>query len=161
MKFVREKIAEIYGILNLISDKKTTAKGAYAISKNKRLIEVEVKSIQDAYTNRSIPEGVQEFEKERIETCKAFADKDEQGEAVVVNSKFAIHPDKMEEFNKAIAELAEKHSEALKEKERLEQELVDLLQEEVDLPLHKIKFTDLPDDISASQIDSLGELIED
>jgi predicted transcriptional regulator len=161
MKFTRETVAEIYGILNLISDKKTTAKGAYAISKNKRLIEVEVKSIQDAYSNRAIPQGVQDFEKERIETCKVFSDKDENGEAIIAGGKFAIPPEKIAEFNKEIEALAEKHKDALEEKEKLEKELADLLQGEVDLPLHKIKFTDLPDDVSARDIDTLGELIED
>jgi predicted transcriptional regulator len=161
MKFTREKVAQVYGVLSQLSEQKTTAKGAYAISKNKRLIESEVKSIQDAYSNRKIPEGVMKFEEERLEACKLFSNKDEAGEALVINSRFVIPPEKLEEFDKTISELSEKHAEALAEKDKLEKELADLLQEEIDLPLHKMKFTDIPDNVSASQLDILGEMIED
>jgi hypothetical protein len=161
MKFTRERIAQVYGILNQLSEQKTTAKGAYAISKNKRLIETEVKSIQDAYSNRKVPEDVSKFEQERIETCKAFADKDEAGEPIILNSRFIIPPEKLTEFDTAISGLSEKYKDALAEKEKLEQELLDLMQEEVDLSLHAIKVGDLPDEISASQIDILGEMVAD
>jgi hypothetical protein len=161
MKFTRERIAQVYGILNQLSEHKTTAKGAYAISKNKRLIETEVKSIQDAYSNRKVPEDVSKFEQERIETCRSFGDKNEAGEPIVLKGRFVIPPEKLTEFDTVISELSEKYKDALAEKEKLEQELMDLMQEEIDLSLHVIKVGDLPDEISASQIDILGEMVAD
>jgi len=160
MKFKREDLVQVWTVLNSIANEKTTAKGAYGIAKNKRLVESEIKSIEDAQKSQVTPEGVQEFDTERLKACNEFCDKDEDGKPKVMNNNFVMTENTVV-FNEKLAELQEEFKEGLEARSVLEEEFKVFLQEEVEVEIHTIKINDLPDNITATQIEALNDIVVD
>lgn len=163
MKMKRENVVGVFGVMNILSEEKTTAKGAYAIAKNKKIAEAEVKAIQEAQQKVTMPETFQEYEKKRIELCEEVSDKDENGNSIKINNgqQFAIPEERQEEFATKLAALREEYKEAIEAKDKVEKDFFDLLSEEVEIEFHRVKIDDLPNNITASQIEVLGDIILD
>jgi uncharacterized protein (DUF3084 family) len=163
MKFTRQNLIQAFHTLNGFSNLKTTAKGAYGIAKNKRLLKNEIYSIQEARNNIKLPEALEEYEKERIALCEELSDKNEDGTTVQATDNqgrpvFKI-VEKQKEFQKEMEELGEKYKEALDERQKLEDDFKAFMDEEVDLELHAIKLDDFPNDVSPQQVDALGDIL--
>ena len=161
MKFTRENLVQIWHVFNSLANEKTTAKGAYGIAKNKRIAEAEIKSIEDAQKNQKEPEGIAKFEKARIELCQELADKDEETGAPIMNGSNFAMSENAEEFATRFAELREEYKEALDERDKLSKEFEDFIKEEVEIDFHAIKVDDLPDSMTAMQLEALGDIIVD
>jgi len=161
MKTKRENVISVFGVMNVLSEEKTTAKGAYAIAKNKKIAEGEVKAIEEAQKNVIIPDKFKEYDEKRIKLCEELADKDKDGNPVKINNgqQFAISPESQEVFNEKLQSLREEYKEAIEEKDKVEKDFLDLLAEEVEVDFHKVKIDDLPDNVTASQIEALDEII--
>ena len=160
MKFTRENLVSIWGVLNGLAAEKTTAKGAYGIAKNKRIVDAEVKSIEDAQKNQKLPEGIEEFEAKRIDLCKKMADKDEEGNPLVVNNSFVLAENKAK-FDKKLEKLRKEYEVAITTRETQDKDFQDFLKEEIEVDFHAIKVDDLPDNVTAQQIGILDEIIVD
>ena len=161
MKITRENLVQLYGVLNALSEKEMKAKAAYGIAKNKLKAEPEIKSIQEAQQKIQPDARVLEFENKRIELCKEFATKDEEGEPVTIGPRFDIPVDAMEDFEKKIEEVKEEYKEALEEKEKNEEEWMELMKEEVEIDIHTIHIDFMPDTVTPQQLLLLGEIITD
>jgi len=159
MKFTRENLIKVWHALTVLSTEKTSAKGAYAIAKNKRLAETEVKSIEDAQKNQKEPEGLIDFENARINLCNELCDKDEETGAPVLNGKNFSMSENAEEFNKRLTELRFEHKEALDAQEKIIKDFEDFVKEEVEIAFHEIKVDQLPDSVTAEQIGALGDIV--
>lgn len=161
MKMKRENVINVFGIMNVLSEEKTTAKGAYGIAKNKKIAEAEVKAIQEAQQKVEMPEKFNEFDKKRIELCEEVADKDEDGKPIKINNgqQFSISQEKQEEFAEKLKALREEYKEAIEQKDKIEQDFIDLLSEEIEVEFHKVMIDDLPNNITANQIEALDEII--
>jgi hypothetical protein len=161
MKMKRENVLGVFGIMNVLAEEKTTAKGAYAIAKNKKIAETEVKALQEAQQKVTVPEKFQEYEEKRLDLCEEVADKDEEGKSIKINNgqQFAISPENQDIFNEKLKVLREEYKEAIEAKDKVEKDFFDLLAEEIEIDFHKVKIDDLPDNITASQIEALDEII--
>lgn len=160
MDFTRENLVQIWGVLSGLAQEKTTAKGAYCIAKNKRIVETEVKSIEEAQKNQKLPDGIGEFESKRITLCEEFCDKDEEGKNKVNDNSFVI-TERRFEFNEALSRLRDEYKEALDARVKQEEEFLSFLRETVDINFHVINVSDLPDNITAQQLEVLGDIIVD
>ena len=114
----------------------------YFVSKNGEIAKTEIKAINDA--------GYSEYEKDRVEVVKKFGDKDDKGE-LKTNENGTVNIKDIEGFNKEIEGLKEKHK-----------KLFEFLEEEVEIKLHQIKLSDMPDlPLGQADMDALLILIED
>lgn len=157
MKISREKLIQVWSVLSQLAQEKTTAKGAYGIAKNKRLLEDEIKSIEDAQKAIEYPAELEEFNTKRLVLCREYASKDEKGEPIVNNQAFVI-PDRTE-FDKELAALREEYKEPLDVRQKIDEDFHKFLIEETEISVHVIKLEDLPNGITAAQIELLGEII--
>jgi len=131
-------------------------KFAYALVKNKQKINQEFDFIKQ--TIESNQKEFAEFDKKRNELCVKFSKKDAKGIAIIENNNFIIEG--KEAFNAALDQLkamlpdeAEKYDTSIKEYESL-------MNDECKIEFFKIKITDIPSDITASQMEMIEELIE-
>lgn len=161
MKITREKLIQAYGILTQLSQVKTTAKGAYGLIKNKKLVEVEVKNIEDAQKNLKYPNDLEEFHSKRIALCNEFADKDEEGKVKTEGSSFIISPESRVLFDAKFAELVSEYKETLDTQQKVDNDFRVFLAEEIEFTVYSIKIDDMPDDISAAQLEVLGDIVVD
>lgn len=143
--------------LNSVSNLKGV-KFAYVVLKNKKFLEEEIEALQKSI-EMSLP--FQEFERKRIGLCEQFSDKNSDGSPIIVNNAYSI-PER-EAFEKEVAELKNQYLEAVLERENQLREYDKLLKEESDVlsKLAKVKIEHVPDDISATQLDNIKEIIED
>jgi glyoxylate utilization-related uncharacterized protein len=162
MKISREKLISVVGILTSLSGEKTTAKGAYAILKNKKLIEAEIKNVEETQKALKYPD-LTEFHSKRIELCNEFADKDEEGKPKLEEERgaslFVFSPENRVKFNEKLIVLMEEHKDVLDEHRTVDLDFTTFLKEEVEVSVHEIKLNDLPNGISAAQIELLGDIV--
>lgn len=140
-----DQVAELSGV-----------KVAYAVAKNKSIIEREIKLIEES-TKPS--DNQKEFQNKRIELCKEFASKNEDGSPVMTQSGYLIKD--QEAFNKAYDELKDQNPKAVEELEKINSDRKELLETECGINLHKIKLCDLPEDIKVRQTEILMPIIDD
>lgn len=161
MNLTRKQVIDIYGTLNTVGQKDMPVKGAYAVSKNKKIAENEVKVIEEAQNSMQEPEGIKEFTDKRIEICKEFANKDENGEAIVKQNRFDIPLEKQPKFEEAVALLKEDYKEAFDKQDELTKEFQELLDEEIEMDFHMMKLEWLPEKISGRHMEALMDLIDE
>ncbi len=165
MKTTRENLLQVSMILETLMQKEMKAKGAYGIAKNKKVVEEEVEVLREAQAKIQPMEEYLEFEKQRIDVCKDFSDKDENGEAKTISGpgggQFMIPDEKKPDFEAKVEELKEEFKEAIEDKDKKEAEWNELLSEEIELDVHVIKIDFLPDNITPAQIDILGEIVSE
>jgi hypothetical protein len=161
MKLTRQQVLELYGVLNAIGQKDMVSKGAYAVSKNKRIAETEVKIVEEIRNSFKIPEGIHKFNDERLELCKSFANKDESGEPKVIDSRFDISEEKKDEFETAISNLRENYKEDFDKQEQTNKEFQELLEEEIEIDFHMTKLEHLPEKVTGHQMEVLMDIIID
>jgi len=150
------KKQELYGLqqtLQSMKDVKST-KFAYAIIKNLKIIDKELKALQDAQKQ---PDGMIEFEKARMALCTNMCKKDEQGSPVIEDNNFVIED--MEAFEKSMEDLKEEHKAVFDAQKEQQENMMKLLQEETEIKLHVVKEEFLPDDLSANQLEALDAII--
>jgi hypothetical protein len=164
MKISREKLIQVVGVLTGLSNEKTTAKGAYAILKNKKLIESEVKNIEEVQKNLKYPD-LSVFHTKRIEIASEWATKDEDGKPKTENKEganiFVFSSENRVKFNEKLMELVQEHKELLDEHQVVDVDFSNFLKEEIEVSVHEVKVSDLPNGISAAQIELLGEIVVD
>jgi hypothetical protein len=119
------------------------------MAKNSKKLQIEIDSIQEARKNE-----FDEFDKERIKLAETHADKDDAGKAIIENNAYKISD--MTKFNEEFSKLREKYEITAKE-----EAFDNFMKEEIDVELHTIKEENLPEDITAGQIEAIFDLIEE
>jgi len=157
MNITREKVIALWGLINRLAGEKVSVKFHYVVLKNKLLIEPEVKTLQEA---QQPPEGYQEFEKKRMDTCREFCEK-EDGNPKLQAGNFVIPDEQKEKFDETIAALKEEYKETIATMESNREQFLELLKEEVPIDFVPIPFSILPDSLLGSDVELLFDLIEE
>lgn len=138
----------------------STLKGvkfAYSIAKNLQEVNKEIEAVNKAIAPS---EEFIQYEKELINLNEEYAEKTEEGNPKVENNNYVISPKKRGAYEKRIEELKKKHKKVLSERDEQIKEYQALLEENVDITLHKIQEDNLPSDITVEQIHGILQVIE-
>lgn len=131
-------------------------KFARSVAKNINLLKPDIESLSKAIEP---DKGFLEFDKERVKLAKKYAQKDEKGQPVVVNNSFQISD--QDAFDKEFEVLKNENQKVCEDREKQVKDFQELLEEDVRIELYKIKFTEIPEDISTQQYVSIMDLIEE
>jgi nucleoid-associated protein YejK len=152
-----------YEILS-INDVLNNLKGAYSpkvkywISKNKKILADEVKSLESAKESES--EDFKAFSKEQTELLKSCIEYDKDGQPVLVGTGYKIASDRIEQYKEGMKALEELHSVGLEERRTEIDALNLLLQEETDIDAYLLDSAEIPESIDQSTYDILFPLIK-
>lgn len=129
-------------------------KVVYAMSKNHNAIKSLSKELR-AKISKIREEKIPRFEtwdNERLETCKAFAKKDDKGEFVMISGNFQI--DDMPAFEKKADELKVKYKDVMDALDKKDTDVKAILDDNYKLELHSVKMGDITDQgITKAQMD--------
>jgi len=165
MKITRQQVLDIYNVLLQFKSEKVDASSAFNISFNRKLAQKEFDVLNEAREQTKIPAGLEEWEEERIQTCKLFAEKDEEGVPKKIRTPdgrevFDIKSENLKTLEEKLKEIKEeKYKETFEESDKIEESFKKLLEEELDIGFRKIKVSGLPN-VSADQIDILEPILE-
>lgn len=145
----------------------TNSKGkdfAYAVFKNKQIIEQELKIFEDMKKdengNPKQPHpDYMNYEQERQIVCINYADKDEAGNPVVENNHYKISD--MVSFQAEMDSVRVKYAEVISDIEKSNKDFEDFLDKESEIKLVKVAIKDLPESISAEDIEKLSLIIKE
>lgn len=155
----KKEALNLYKALGMLADLKG-AKFAYAISKNVSLLEVEMKAL-----NKSLEPKKKfiEYDNERVELAKKLAKKGEKGEPLKKIEEGVEKYDMADEaqWDKEFAELQEKYKEPIDERKEQLKEYEKMLEEKSEVKIHKIKLSEIPQEISVEQMNGIKLLVEE
>lgn len=157
MKIKRKEAVNLFNSFGRLGSHKGV-KFAYAIAKNKKKLESEQKAITVAQSKIQ-PKAIQEFDKKRIKVCCEYADKDENGNPKLDKNNYSISEERRIEFDKAIDELQKEYEPSFKEMENNQKEFNDFLDEDIEVDLHLIPMSVVPDTITVNEMDIIFPMI--
>ncbi|MBD3260093.1 MAG: hypothetical protein GF334_00145 [Candidatus Altiarchaeales archaeon] len=126
---------------------KLSRRFAYGIAKNSRRIKDEVESIQEAM------KPVSEYEQKRIDLCKKYADKDDEGNPILKDNVYQGLRDN-EEFRKEIDALSDEYEKSI-------EGVNTILSEETAIDFYEIPLDDFPEQISVGEMEVLLPLVKE
>lgn len=129
-------------------------KFAYAVLKNKRKIEEEIKLFEEVI--RPNPE-FEEYERKRITLCEIHSEKDTEGRPVIVEDKYKLVD--VDLFNSELEKLKTNYQEVIDERIRQINEYNVILDETLDINFEKLNFLDIPTNISAKELESIEFMV--
>jgi hypothetical protein len=159
---LKKDLFKLQYILDKCKDRKGI-KFAYMVLKNLKKVEAEIALIREL--DKPI-EGIQEFENKRVDLVKQFAEKDEKGEYVVVKDKngapnYKVEGEALANYKIEYAKLEEEYKDALQKRIDLEIGIENIVNEEIELNLHKIELEAFPEDLDANELEVLQICIKD
>jgi hypothetical protein len=128
---------------------------AYAVFKNKQFIDNKLMEV-DFIKNVS-PEVI-EYEQKRLKFCEDFADKDDEGKAIIENDLYKIT--NKDEFQKKMDELLEQYKTPVEERQKQIEIFNEKMNMPSDLEFIKIKKEQLPQDIVARDLEEIFFMVE-
>jgi len=131
-------------------------KFAYVVAKNRKLIEEELKTLEEV---NKPSEQYLDFEQKRVKLCEQHANKCDNGQPKILGDRYDIT--NMEAFNKDLETLKNEYLTCVIERENQLRESEKLMNEDCKLQLLKINSIYLPNDINGSQIEKIISIIED
>jgi hypothetical protein len=149
----RKQLFEYLEALNAVSTLKGV-KFAYAILKNKKKIEEEVKVLEEIIKPQ---DEFVKYENERIQLCTYFSEKNEKNEPIIENNQFKIL-DKIS-FNEELDKIKTKYIDVLDDREKQINDYNAMVEEEIPVTFDKVSFNDLPQDISSEQLEKIDFMI--
>ncbi len=157
MKITREKLAYVWRLIDRLSVEKTNVKFHYLLHKNKRLIEPEIRALEEA---QKLPPEHQIFEEKRLTLCKEYCERDESGTPKEdENRNFIIPEDIKPEFETKMAGLKDEYKEMLEMVTDNRKQFLMLLKEDVDINFAPIPLSVMPATLLGTDIDLLYEFI--
>jgi len=129
---------------------------AYAVFKNKNLIEQEIKIFEQL---RKDPHpDFQNYENERMIVCINYSQKDDNGNPVIENNQYKIED--WSGFQEDMKELSDKYKDVIEDMENTRKEYEDFMEKESSIELITVKFENLPNDIDAITLERLKFMID-
>lgn len=162
----RKNLIKLYNTLSECDLKGN--KFTYIITKNKRILEEELKDMEEFVK----PSDEFKEVKEKIEALKLkHVNKDDNGDPIIIEKTIAGNKvevydipnskDENSDFNKEFKTLQEENKDLIDEQRKKEQDYVNIfLEEEVDIDLAKLKIEDIPENISQNIMDGIFDIIE-
>ncbi len=133
-------------------------KFAYFVVKNMKILQSEIAVFEDIIKPS---EKYVEYEQKRLDICKKYAEKDENGNCKIENDKF-VGCENNEEFNKEIQQLNNEYAEVILKRNQQLKEIEQILEEENNnIKLMKIKVEDIPKNITVKQMMVINDLIDE
>jgi hypothetical protein len=157
MKIKREKLISMWGLVNRLTNEKTSVKFHYLMLKNKRLIEPEMQSLQSA---QQPPDEFKEFEAKRMAACNEACEK-KDGKPKIENGNFVILEEKRAEFDATLQKLKDEYKEVLEKITDNQKQFADLIEEEIEIDLLKIPMSIVPQSMLGADVDLLFDLIDE
>jgi len=144
---------------SLLENRPYSVKFSYFIAKNKVLIRDEIIALDKS--RHSSPEYL-EYDKKRLELARKYADKDQDGKAIIKDNQFVL-TEKIDEFQTELEELKKIYFMAIEEQENKVKDFEELIERETDFIGLKINLNDIPDGIEPSILEVLitSNLIDD
>lgn len=149
----RRDLYNYYESLNNVGDLKGV-KFAYSVIKNKKVIEEEIKILEEVV--KPNPE-FENYERERITLCENHSEKDENGNAIIIDNKYKII-DQIK-FDEELNILKEGYNEFIAERMKQINDYNKMLDEETNIDFSKLNYNDIPNDITTKQLESLSFMI--
>jgi len=132
------------------------ARFAYAMARNKVILDRELKIIKESFI---VSDKVKEFQIKREEFINTLCRKDEKGQPIIENSKYTFEEDSKKKFNEGISAIVENYKKDIEEHEERLKEFNSLLSLPISFELHKIKIEDFPSEITTEQMEQLMSLV--
>ena len=152
---LKKDLFRLQQVLNHLKDVPNT-KFAYALIKNLKKIDAEIGILNEL--KQANKTATLEYEKKRIDLCTKHAEKDEMGTPIIENNNYKILD--VGTFTKELEDLRNVHSDDFDKQLKGEAEYINLLKEECDIDFYKMKPEDLPDNLTALQLEILEPLID-
>ena len=133
-------------------------KFAYGVSRNISLLKPEVESLEKA---AAVSEEYAEFEKARIALVEKFAKKDDKGKFIKKSNNYEIEEGKQEELDKEFEALKAENQKVFDARLKQIEEYNELLKTDSEVKLFKINLSDVPTDISVSQMYSISAIVDE
>lgn len=156
MKLARKEVLRLHEAISAIKGKSGNARWTYALAKNIRTLSGEVESTKEAFSPKI---GYQQYERERIQLCNRMAAKDDNDKPLLDNGNFVIVD--MAAFYEELAKLREKYAEALEEQEKLDKEFDKFIEEDVEIKLHMVDPSEIPDGLEPEELEGVLGIIND
>jgi hypothetical protein len=147
----KRDLLKLNGALSSIEGRQFSVKFSYFIAKNKVAIKNEFDALEIA--RKPDPKYI-EYDTKRAELAHKMADRDEKGQAMIVNNSFVII-EKVDEFKTELDKLKKEYSEAIQTQEKNLKDFEDLLNEEIEFRGPKIDLKDIPQTIEPSVLEVL------
>jgi len=158
----RQLVMIVQQIRNLRDVKNT--KLSYNLLKNLNLIGPVMQPVEvvQAKIEQLNNKELQEYDTRRVDLCHEHAKLDDDGKPIIIK-KDGVERFDMEDkeaFNEAIEKLREEYSEVFLKKEELQSQLIELLNEDVEIKLHKVSADCLPKDLNLEELERIKDLLE-
>lgn len=150
-----KKILDLYNGLMKLSGLKGV-KFNYAVAKNVGILEPEVKAFQKAIEPS---QAYQKFDEVRAELAKKHAIKNEDKTPMFVDDAYVMEDQAA--FDTAFEELKGKHKEVVEERENQIKEFNELMEKETYVTLFKVKYDQIPEEITTEQMKVVYPIIEE
>lgn len=150
----RGELFELYDKLQGLRSYSDNKKFSYALIKNIKLIEEEIK-IQNDLIKPS--KRFQDFEQERINICQSHAVRDENNKPILNGNEYQIKD--MEIFNSALIPIKEKYNDILIERQAQIEKYNIMLDENINIDLVKVGVDDLPDGITPNELEDIYPIL--
>jgi len=157
LKTKRSELFRMLHAVNLLAQVKGTCRFAYGLAKNKKLLTDEVEAMRAGVKPS---DELLRFDSERVELCRKHAEKDDKGEPKQLNGEFVglgNHP----LFSKELKVLQEKYKDAIETNKKQIESFNKMLTEDTEFECWELKTTDIPDNVTADQLEPLMPIIKD
>jgi predicted nucleotide-binding protein (sugar kinase/HSP70/actin superfamily) len=156
VKMSKEEVVSMYKILDGISKQSWPVEFGYAIAKNKRILKPEVEAIEEALQPS---EEYNQYDVRRRDLCIKYASRNESDSPIIKNGSYIIDPEKEKSFKTQITKLNKEHEDIIEKHKEAIQQGKDLLKEEIELDLHAIKYSSLPEKLNGVVIEHLLDIM--
>lgn len=155
----RRVLLNLWHALNKLEGQKHDVRFSYFLAKNKVALKTEIETLDEVQKPNA---AFIEFENQRIDLAKKYADRDAAGNPKVHNGQYVIF-DKKDEFDADIKKLRTKFKDAISNREKQIEEYNKMLNDEVEFTPSRIKFNQLPKQIESVFLEIFieADIIED
>lgn len=156
ISLTRDEVVGIYKLLSNKRGKSFSPKFSFFVLRNLKFMEEEINVIDEI--NKQITGIVQEFQTARVSIASEYADKDEDGNPIIINGDSFSLKENQKEFQEKINELREEHKESIDKHDELVKQLQEVALEEIEQKVLTISYLDIPE--NEFTIEELGTLMQ-
>ncbi len=134
-------------------------KFAYAVAKNLKIVNSELEIIEKL--RMPSKEYIKTYDKERLELCEKYCEKDEKDEPKTNVTGYEFTPENRKKFEREVEELKAKHPGVVKEYEDQIEEYNKMIGEEMEIELFMIDQANIPEDITTGQLSGIIQIVKE
>lgn len=178
-ELTRRELNILVNVLNMVLDyikkpennKDITFKFAYTLTKNKQLLEPEIKTTNESIEISGLQEDINkltEYDQKRIDLNLDYCNRESNGQPSVqfnpiTNEQFYVIPkEKRKEFEKKLKNLQQEYKEVLDKKEEVDKKFNEIMNEKVKVNIFQVSIDQVPNNpFITSVVEQLSILIEE